>query len=382
MRMQPLEFEGGGAGSAGTIATDSVTEAPGPAGGETPYTNLEPRAVWRKAVAETHALQLENLYRPKFPITAETRISTAGSCFAQNIADALKRNGFNFRDFEPAPPLLPAALHKSYNYGVYSARYCNIYTARQLLQTFDRAFGRFEPHETVWTKGDGYVDPFRPLLEPVPFESVAELARARQTHFAALRDLFHETDVFIFTLGLTEAWVSKRDGAVFPLCPGTVAGQFDDAEYAFKNFNAFEIFEDLVAFMTKVSEINRGVRFILTVSPVPLTATKSDCHVLSATTYSKSVLRAVAGHMTSELAFVDYFPSYEIIAAPSMRGMFYDANLRTVNRAGVDYVMSHFFREHRLSNPVTAEPAKALPPNEDLEAVCEEMMQAQELGYA
>lgn len=377
MRMQQPGFEDGAG-----IAMGSVAQARPSADGATPYTALEPRAVWRQAVAETHALQLENLYRRKFAITAETTISTAGSCFAQNIAGALKRNGFNFNDFEPAPPLLPAALHKTYNYGVYSARYCNIYTARQLLQTFDRAFGLFEPYETVWAKGDGYVDPFRPLLEPEPFESVAELERARQTHFAALRRLFQETNVFILTLGLTEAWLSKRDGTVFPLCPGTVAGRFDDADYEFKNFNSFEIFEDLVAFMTKVSEINSGVRFILTVSPVPLTATKSDCHVLAATTYSKSVLRAVAGHLASELAFVDYFPSYEIIAAPSMRGMFYDSNLRTVNSAGVDYVMSHFFREHLPSQPSLAGPAKALPPIGDLEAVCEEMMQAQELGYA
>ena len=37
------------------------------------------------------------------------------------------------------------------------------------------------------------------------------------------------------------------------------------------------------------------LRILLTVSPVPLTATAGDDHVLLATTYSKSVLRAGRG---------------------------------------------------------------------------------------
>lgn len=355
-----------------------------PGNKKSPYDNLEERAIWRKAVADTHPLQLSDLYRKKFSIDLGTRIATAGSCFAQHISNALKRNGFNFRDFEPAPPLLPPKLSRSYNYGVYSARFCNIYTARQLLQTFDRAFENFRPEEEPWIKEGGFADPFRPVLEPVPFCSIAELERSRQSHLAAVKDMFQQTDLFIFTLGLTEAWISKRDGAVFPLCPGTVAGAFDEQKYEFKNFNYFEIFEDLVAFMGKVRTLNPDMKFILTVSPVPLTATKTDAHVLSATTYSKSVLRAVAGHLASELDFVDYFPSFEIITAPPMRGIFYDSNLRTINSSGVDYVMSHFFKEHASpsQSDCNEDNRDALPSIGDLEVVCEEMMQAQEIGYA
>ncbi|MBB4952788.1 hypothetical protein H4S14_000830 [Agrobacterium vitis] len=350
---------------------------------DNPYAALAPRSVWRKAVAETHPLQLQDLYRRKFTVPREARIATAGSCFAQHIAHSLRRHGFNFRDFEPAPPLFPAAMAQSYNYGVYSARFCNIYTARQLLQLFDRAFGRFAPEEQPWEKAGGVVDPFRPLLEPEPFGSVAELERSRQSHLSAVREMFQSTDVFIFTLGLTEAWLSKQDGAVFPLCPGTVAGRFDAAQYEFKNFSYHEIFDDLATFLTQFRQLNPSVKIIFTVSPVPLTATKSDNHVLVATNYSKSVLRAVSGYLAQELDFVDYFPSYDIITAASVRGMFYDANVRTVNASGVDYVMSHFFKEHAPSqgqSSSTAQDAAALVGNH--EAVCEEMMQAQGLGYA
>ncbi len=343
-----------------------------------PYSDLEDRYLWKKAVGERNPLSLEGLYRKKFTVTPEARIATAGSCFAQHIARRLKNSGFNFCDFEPAPALFPPALVQSFNYGVYSARYCNIYTVRQLLQTLNRAFGDFVPVDNAWEKGDGFADPFRPVLEPEPFSSVEELERSRQSHFAAVQDLIVNTDVMIFTLGLTEAWVSKVDGAVFPLCPGTVAGTFDEDAYEFRNFSYFEIFEDFVAFMGKARQINPRLHFILTVSPVPLTATKSGEHVLSATTYSKSVLRAVAGHLAQEVEFIDYFPSYEIIAAAPMRGMFYDPNMRTVNAAGVDYVMSHFFAEHTPPSVVSlGANMVSLPHPGELEVVCEEMLLAQ-----
>jgi hypothetical protein len=84
---------------------------------------------------------------------------------------------------------------------------------------------------------------------------------------------------------------------------------------------------------------------LLTVSPVPLTATASGHHVLTATSYSKSVLRAIAGQMTAEFKFIDYFPSYEIITNPVFRGMFFGPNMRSVEQAGVDTVMRHFFAD-------------------------------------
>ena len=54
-------------------------------------------------------------------------------------------------------------------------------------------------------------------------------------------------------------------------------------------------------------------------------------------------LRAVAGDSAADLADIAYFPSYEIIASHPSRAMFFNPDLRTVNLAGVDYVMRHFF---------------------------------------
>ena len=84
---------------------------------------------------------------------------------------------------------------------------------------------------------------------------------------------------------------------------------------------------------------------LLTVSPVPMTATANDEHVLVASTHTKSVLRAVAGELAREEPAIDYFPSYEIITAPPFRASHFQPNMREVAPAGVEFVMSRFLGE-------------------------------------
>ena len=93
-------------------------------------------------------------------------------------------------------------------------------------------------------------------------------------------------------------------------------------------------------------EVNPSSKVIFTVSPVPLIATGTDDHVLSATVYSKSVLRVAAQEIKTKFANVDYFPSYEIITSNASRGQYYDSDLRSVLEVGVNHVMTCFFRSY------------------------------------
>jgi hypothetical protein len=140
--------------------------------------------------------------------------------------------------------------------------------------------------------------------------------------------------------------VHRASGTVYPTAPGTVAGSYDPELHAFKNFDFQEVYDDFLAFRALLKEINPNVRFLLTVSPVPLTATAADTHVLQATVYSKSVLRAVAGKLYARFDDIDYFPSYEIIGTPFTRRNFYEDNLREVSEEGVALAMRTFFEEH------------------------------------
>jgi len=311
-----------------------------------PYQDRPKFQFWRTGVGEANPLTIQNLYQRKFEIHKSTRVATAGSCFAQHIGRRLRSRGFNVLDLEPPPPMLNSNSALQFGYGIYSARYGNIYLVRQLLQLTQEALGKWLPTDAVWTNDGKYYDALRPSVEPEGLDSVEEVVAHRRKHLDAVRQLLSQTELFIFTFGLTEGWVHRKSQTVFPTAPGTIAGSFDPSVYEFKNFTFSEIMTDFLAFREIVHSINPGMRFLLTVSPVPLTATASDDHVLAATTYSKAVLRSVAGQLYKELDDVDYFPSFEVIATHWSKGAFFESNLRNVTSEGVDAVMRIFFAEH------------------------------------
>lgn len=106
-----------------------------------PYSGLEPRAFWRSGVSERERYDPGELYRPKFPLNRSMRIATAGSCFAQHVGRALSKANFNVIDAEPMPPEIPDNICHKYGYRMFSARYGNIYTARQMVQLLEEAYG-------------------------------------------------------------------------------------------------------------------------------------------------------------------------------------------------------------------------------------------------
>ncbi|WP_370206903.1 GSCFA domain-containing protein [Pararhodobacter marinus] len=325
-----------------------------------PYKSLPDKAFWRRSVARPAFSAVDPVGEFSLKIEKDTKVATAGSCFAQHVARHLAQSGFNYFVVEEGHPILRGPVRAAHNYGTFSARYGNIYTARQLRQLMDRAYGRFTPAEAAWTDPDGTVrDPFRPTIQPGNFASVAEMEVDRAQHFAAVRRMFEELDVFVFTLGLTECWESLEDGAVFPLCPGVEGGDFDPAKYAFRNQGVAEIVEDMNAFIEALRAVNPTAQMIVTVSPVPLMATATEgAHVLSATTSSKSVLRVAADMLTQQHDFVHYFPSFEIITGPHARGAYYADDLRNVTEAGVNHVM-RLLLKHATGTIVEAPEDKA-----------------------
>jgi hypothetical protein len=309
-----------------------------------PYKSLPDKAFWRRSVADVIPGEVDPVGEFKLRIGPDTCVATAGSCFAQHIARYLAKSGYNYYVAEAGHPILPESIRTRNNYGLFSARYGNIYTARQLWQLFQRAYGEFIPEEKDWQESDNkFVDPFRPTSQPGGYVSLAELEADRRQHLAAVRTMFETLEVFVFTLGLTECWVSRADGAAFPLCPGTDGGQFDPERYAFYNQTVEDVVDDLTQFTEGLAKVNPKAQIILTVSPVPLAATaEPGAHVLSATSYSKSVLRVAAETMRKRFAHIHYFPSYEIITGAFSRGAYYADDLRNVLENGVSHVMGLF----------------------------------------
>ena len=347
-----------------------------------PYRGLPDRQFWKNDPGIADPDLFDPVSDVPFRITPQDKVVTAGSCFAQHVGHRLAVAGFTHHIAEPAHPMFEADLARRFGYGIFSARYGNIYTARQLLQLLHRAYGLFTPMADAWPRkpDDGLrvVDPFRPQIQPEGFVSAAELAADRAQHFASVRAAVETMDVFIFTLGLTEAWEDRRDGAIFPLAPGVAGGVWTPATVQFRNFDEVETAEDLCAALAFIRDRNPSVRIVLTVSPVPLNATFEPRHVFVSTAWSKAVLRIAAEKVMQAFDDCCYFPSYEIITAPQVRGRYFATDGREVLDAGVDHVMGLFFRHFADGLPDAGPDSGVVPPDAALTTAVQEHLAAME----
>lgn len=310
-----------------------------------PYQIQPDKAFWKKA-AQHADFDLLSLYEKSFDIGAKTRVATAGSCFAQHIGRYLRHSGATLLDVEPAAVTMSPETTARFGYGLFSARYGNIYTARQLLQIVQDSVTAKVHADAIWMKDGRAYDALRPGVEPEGLDSAEEVAAHRTFHLVKVRELIETMDVLIFTLGLTEAWMHRETSRVYPVCPGVVAGRFDPTLHAFINFDYPAVRKDIEDVRALLKSINPHLKLMLTVSPVPLAATATPGHVLTATTYSKATLRAVAGDLAAAHEDIAYFPSYEIITGGPFAGRFMAEDLRSVRPEGVQTVMKAFFAAH------------------------------------
>ena len=305
-----------------------------------PYKSAPDRAFWKRAFSQ--GWDKTWLTNGTSLINSGEKVASAGSCFAANIVPYLERSGIEYVRRGLLPHLFSETAQDNFNYSKFSAAYGNVYTARQAVQLIARALGRFKPVEDRWEcAADTIVDPFRPGLK-FPAVSHREFGLLTAQHLADVLEVVQSADVFVFTLGLTEAWMSRVDGAVFPACPGTVAGSFNAANHIFHNFSSVEVARDLIDLVRLLREVNSKLRLVLTVSPVPLVATATDHHVLVANSYSKSALRVAAGEVERDCSNVTYFPAYEIVTGPQSGYDFFENDRREPSRVAINAVMEAF----------------------------------------
>lgn len=329
-----------------------------------PYSALPDRHFWRRFVSDTAWRDLPFMDQPKFRLQASDRLATAGSCFAQHITRYMQRVGLEPFVAETAHPLLPAGdapLQDSYRQ--FSARYGNVYTARQCLELVRQAAGSMPVVNDFVEDGGRWFDLLRPGVPQQGFATQAEAVADRAHHLHCVQRMFAQIDVFVFTLGLTECWLNAETGHSYPVCPGTVRGSYRADLHRFHNFGHAEVVADLEALISEARALNPALKFIFTVSPVPLVATRSSDNVLVASAYSKAVLRAAVGEVTARHAHAQYFPSYEIISQPGSFGQYLASDLREVTDRGVGHVMACFlaalYPHLPGSGPVLAAPRAA-----------------------
>lgn len=156
-----------------------------------------------------------------------------------------------------------------------------------------------------------YVDlSLKPGMKPVSLERARARRREVTSNIAEIADCQCVT----ITLGLVESWYDRELDVYLNCTPplGIVKSQPSRFEFRVSGFE--EVYRDVTRMIDLINRSGSGEKhIILTVSPVPLDTTFSGQDVLLANSYSKSVLRAVAGVISQESDTIDYFPAYEIV---------------------------------------------------------------------
>lgn len=303
----------------------------------TPYSELPDFHFHSKTIKGAPPSRFDPIIKPKFTFDHEAKIMTMGSCFAQHLSKWLIKNQFN---------LLLKEQGVYQGGGMFSANYGNVYTVQQAVQLFDRAFGSYQANDDVYQNEHGNCfDPLRPSVMPEGLTSKTAVLTDRTSHENAVKELFITADVLVFTLGLTETWLRKSDGAVLPIAPGVVAGAFDENLYEFKNFSYNETYKALTELIERVHNVNPNCKILLTVSPVPLAATYEQKHIAVASMASKAILRAVVEQTIQSYNHVEYFPSFEIFFTPGIGAGYFEYDARHVKPTGVAHAM-RLFEKH------------------------------------
>lgn len=243
-------------------------------------------------------------FTPGFTLPKGGTIFTIGSCFARNVERALKERGFR----------LPAldVLDSDDDFKSVGSRVLNNYGAPSICNELKWAF-EDETNEDAcfYQMGNGWVDlHLHNTMRPADLETVRLRRRALRAAYRSIVDC----DAVIITLGLSEVWFDTQTGYYLNMAPRRSMLRECPDRFELHVLSYAETMENLREAIELIREKGRpGIQVVVTVSPVPLTATYRDADVMVANTYSKSVLRTAAEEITHSYDFVNYFPSFESI---------------------------------------------------------------------
>jgi hypothetical protein len=262
---------------------------------------------------------------PRPLIEVATPVGSIGSCFAREIKDYLVRNGYNYVQKGDGP----IASHGS-------APWERVFNTGCILQEIERAFGHFEPG--LLSLPDGRIaDPHR---KRVIYSSRPEAEVELETYVALARSALTESEVFIVTLGLSEVWYDGVSGKYYAEAPPFEV--FNPDRDKFRLLSPNENIDNTRSALKLLKEHNYKVQVILTVSPIPLRATFFQRSAAISNNVSKASLIYAAHVICTELEYVHYFPSYEIVTSVVETPFEWDS--RHVTKDTVETIMSYFKR--------------------------------------
>ncbi|WP_019905262.1 GSCFA domain-containing protein [Methylobacterium sp. 77] len=217
-------------------------------------------------------------------VTKDTPIVAFGSCFASNVSNYLSKRGYSVISHGES-----AAYVTKMGDGM-------VHT-HAILQQFRWAWTNEQPEVALW---HGY------KAERFGYDEEARLAT---------KALFDRADLFIITLGLSEVWYDEVTGEVFWRAPPREV--FDPSRHKFRLSRSDETKRNLAEIWALIRRFRPNAKVVLTISPIPLTATFRDVGCISANAVSKAILRGAVDEFYEDAegkgSTLFYFPSYDMV---------------------------------------------------------------------
>lgn len=221
---------------------------------------------------------------PEQPVIKKSdRITAFGSCFAGNVSRYLHQRGYEVN----------AHHWKHANSDLIRIDEIMVHTP-SLLAQFEWAFNG------------------KPLSNVIVDNKSEELKSYHEED--EMRDIIVNSDVFIVTYGLTEAWYDKQEKCyLWKFIPHK---KLDSSRYVNKTIPYDENRENIEKIYRLIRDNRPDARIIFTLSPIPLLGTYSGKAIYPANEVSKSRLRVALDEFCSKWTSDEnlfYFPSYELV---------------------------------------------------------------------
>lgn len=277
-------------------------------------------------------------YRDRYPIIDKyTAIGSAGSCFAQRIAHQLQKSGFNYViEEDDLPSDYPIQDLTKSKFRLAPARIGTLFNTPSMRQMVERGFGYWNPEFILAEDKGKIIDPFRTSKNL--YDDYEGFLVDYKKHSAALNKALNKCDVFILTLGLTEAWYFAHSGKYTSISPHKI----NPLLIRQKNLSVEENIDELEKLYAIYKRHKPSIKFIVSVSPIPLNKTFSKKnHVVCSSFLSKSILRVAAEEFSKNHPDnVFYFPSFETVMYGCKDP--WEKDKRHVNPHAVERVMDLF----------------------------------------
>lgn len=249
-------------------------------------------------------------------INKKTRLISFGSCFASEIGRRLLSRGYNYVFTQKTLPLgvidnlssRDSAPNFSAYYGILFNSLSLDYIVKRASSdpSLPRILLQWQPDRPSDDRSGLYVDPFR---EGICFTSREAYEHEYPIHTEALYQALSTADVIIWTFGLSEAWI--LDESDLPVSCGIQNYVKLISRPLFINEQGH--FDAFSRFRTYVKSINGKAHFIVSVSPIPLNASFSCMHIISANALSKAQCMIAAHRCAETYNDTYYLPSFEYV---------------------------------------------------------------------